>query len=49
MGGGSFEELSQIQDSAIEELIERPHIIEWANDADSDGVALMHLNGNIMF
>jgi len=38
-GGGSFETTDNIQIPEVEELIGKPHIVEWKNNDDSDGVA----------
>lgn len=47
-GGGCLPKLRQSQDPAVEELIERPHIIEWINRFDSDGVAILNLNDSFI-
>lgn len=39
-GGGSYETTADnIQNPEVEELIGKPHIVEWKNNYDSDGVA----------
>jgi len=47
-GGGCLPELPQSQDPAVEELIRRPHIVEWTNTFDSDSVATLNLNGSFI-
>lgn len=38
-GGGSYETTDHIQNPKVEELVGKPHIVEWKNNNDSDDVA----------
>ncbi|XP_022177116.1 myb/SANT-like DNA-binding domain-containing protein 3 [Myzus persicae] len=38
-GGGSYEATpDSVQNPEVEELIGKPHIVEWTNNYDSDGI-----------
>lgn len=45
-GGGSLETSHEVQNPEVEEMIGRPHIVEWQNNFDSDGIAFANSNSS---
>lgn len=42
--GGSYETTDNIQYPEVEELVRKPHIVEWTNNYDSDGAEFNNLD-----
>lgn len=40
-GEGSYETTDHIRNFEVEKLAGKPHIVEWINNFDSDGVAFL--------
>jgi len=45
-GSGSLETSHEVHNPEVEEMIGRPHIVEWQNNFDSDGVVFANSNSS---